>query len=216
MVKCLELFCGTKSFKKACPDDWEIISVDILKKFDPDICCDILDLDYKTLWEVGEFDIIWLSPPCRYFSTMLDTWLGRPLKRLGGKILTREQRVLDEINLGLPPVHKGLEIVDYLKPKYWFMENPASGGTLHKYITDRNKIQVDYSAFGFDYRKRTNIWTNRNDLKNKLTPHNVYHKTRIGKNSVGKSTSSDRSIGLLERYSIPPKLFDYLLDGCVF
>ena len=210
MVKCLELFCGTKSFKKACPDDWEVVSVDILEKFNPDICCDILDLDYKSLWKEGEFDIIWLSPPCRYFSGILNTWLGRPLKRLGGKILTSEQRKLDEVNLGLPPVHKGLEIVDYLKPKYWFMENPASGGTLKNYITDRHKIQVDYSAFGFEYRKRTNIWTNKMELKNKLTPHNVKHAVSIG------SRHTTRSIGLLERYSIPPKLFDYLLEGCVF
>ena len=140
----------------------------------------------------------------------MKTWIGRPLKRLGGKILTIEQRKLDEVNLGLPPVHKGLEIVDYLKPKYWFMENPASGGTLKNYITDRHKIQVDYSAFGFEYRKRTNIWTNKMELKNKLTPHNVKHAVRIG------SRHTTRAIGLLERYSIPPKLFDYLLEGCVF
>jgi len=196
-MKCLELFCGTKSFKKAVPDDWEVISVDILKKFNPDICCDIMDLDYKK-WDVGEFDIIWASPPCRFFSIARCSWIGKKTK-FNNCILTKEIMKQDEIEYGLPPVQKALEIIDYLKPKFWFMENPQTG-RLKNHITDRYFIDVDYSQFGYDYRKRTRIWTNRTELKDKKTCNKKKHKKCC------------RSVSLLQRYSIPKPLFDYLLN----
>ncbi len=200
-MKCLELFCGTKSFKKAVPPDWEVISVDILEKFNPDICCDIMDLDYKQ-WDEGEFDIIWASPPCRFFSHARYAWIGKWTK-FNNAILTKEMLKQDELEHGLPPVKKALEIIEYLKPKYWFMENPQTG-RLKNHITDKYFIDVDYSQFGYDYRKRTRIWTNRTELKDKKTSHKVKHTTTIG-------NKTDRNIGLLERYSIPKPLFDYLL-----
>lgn len=204
MVKCLELFCGTKSFKKACPNDWEVVSVDILEKFNPDICCDILDLDYKTLWKVGEFDIIWLSPPCRFFSQARNSSLGKVVK-FHNKVLTKELMREDELKYGLPPVHRGLEIVDYLKPKYWFMENPV--GRLKNYITDRHFIRVDYCMFGFDYKKPTMIWTNRTDIKDVKCDCKKQGK---------KHLPWDKVNGITTRYRMPPKLFDYLLDDCIF
>ena len=43
----LELFCGTKSFSKVANEKYNIISLDILEKFKPDITTDILNWDYK-------------------------------------------------------------------------------------------------------------------------------------------------------------------------
>lgn len=200
-MKCLELFCGTKSFKKACPDTWEIISVDIESKFNPDICCDIMDLDY-TQWDIGEFDIIWASPPCTTFSQAKLSNIGTFSKKRQC-VLTREICENEMIEEGLPIVYKALEIIDYLKPKYWYMENPQTGH-LKRFMGSINFIDVDYSQFGFDYRKRTRIWTNVTKLKNKLTSNKIKHKTTIGSKTIRQTT-------LEERYSIPKSLIDYLL-----
>tara|TARA_R100001594_G_scaffold51207_1_gene84546 strand:+ start:3292 stop:3891 length:600 start_codon:yes stop_codon:yes gene_type:complete len=199
-MKCLELFSGTKSFKKACPDDWEVISVDIDKKFNPDICCDIMDLDYKR-WEVGEFDIIWLSPPCRFFSQARNCWVGRRTKFHDMAILTREMMKEDIDKYGLPPVMKGLEIVDYLKPTYWFMENPV--GKLKNYITDRHFIRVDYCKFGFDYKKPTMIWTNKTSLCDCKCDCKEKGKTHRKWDNVN---------GITTRYRIPTGLIKYLIS----
>ena len=205
IMKCLELFCGTKSFRKACPPDWEVISVDIMKKFNPDICCDILELDYKALWDVGEFDIIWCSPPCQFFSVCRNSWIGRHVK-LRKEVMTRELILEDEIEHGLPLVRKAFEIIDYFKPSKWFLENPQTG-RLKNHITDKPFIDVDYCRYGFDYKKRTRIWTNVDSLENQLCTCGVKrHSVRIGR----KDTS--RRVGRNERYKIPPNLIKYLLQ----
>ena len=48
-MKILELFKGTGSITNHFEDmdNVEVISLDILKKYNPTICCDIMDFDYK-------------------------------------------------------------------------------------------------------------------------------------------------------------------------
>ena len=76
-MKLLELFKGTgsvgKVFKQVHPEG-EVYSVDILKKYEPTFCGDIMDFDYKQFKE-GHFDIIWASPECKVFSVLQNTWL---------------------------------------------------------------------------------------------------------------------------------------------
>jgi hypothetical protein len=78
----LELFSGTKSISKAVGHHYdEVISIDILKKFKPTICTNIMDWDYKSL-PPGHFDTIWSSPPCTEYS----------------KAKTRGERKIEEAN----------------------------------------------------------------------------------------------------------------------
>ena len=105
-MKVLELFAGTGSVGKICDKlGWECISVDIndnlfYKKLDYKI--DILKLDYKNEFKIGEFDIIWASPPCASFSCMLNIH----------KHIDIQKRMADE---GLPLLYKAREIIKYLK-----------------------------------------------------------------------------------------------------
>ena len=69
----LELFSGTQSVGKAVEDRYNVISVDINDykgKHKPTHKVDILKWDYK-IYPTGTFDIIWSSPPCRTFSSLL-------------------------------------------------------------------------------------------------------------------------------------------------
>ena len=48
MPRLLELFCGTKSVGRAFEAAGEVVSLDIVSKFEPTILCDIRSWDYTT------------------------------------------------------------------------------------------------------------------------------------------------------------------------
>ena len=71
MPRLLELFCGTKSIGRAFEvAGWEVVSLDIVSKFEPTILCDIRSWDY-TLFPPGHFDMVWASPVCAEYSRAL-------------------------------------------------------------------------------------------------------------------------------------------------
>ena len=135
-MRLLELFCGGKSVSKVAKKfGYECVSVDILPRLEPDICCDILDLDYKSL---GYFDIVWASPPCTEFSIA---------KTVGER----------KLESALQLVFKAMEIIVHINPKYYVIENPL--GLLRKFLPADDRITVSYCKYGFLYRKNTDLWT---------------------------------------------------------
>jgi len=52
-MRCLEVFCGTKSVSKALPADWEVVSVDILAKFQPTILAGVVTWDFAAAFPPG-------------------------------------------------------------------------------------------------------------------------------------------------------------------
>ena len=113
----LELFAGTKSVGKVADElGWDVVSLDLQ---DATINCNILDWDY-TQYAPGTFDVIWASPPCNTFSCARQQQIGR-------NGYTKESLQHDIEQIGLPLLHKTLEIISYFEPKYWFIENPQTG-----------------------------------------------------------------------------------------
>ena len=107
MPRLLELFCGTKSVGRAFEAaGWEVVSLDIVSKFEPTILCDIRSWDYTTF--PGHFDMVWASPVCTEYSRALTT---RPRRLLEGDAL----------------VLSALEIIAHFDPLMWIVENPATG-----------------------------------------------------------------------------------------
>ena len=214
-MKVLELFCGTKSVEKAfhtMDPNHEVISVDIDKKFKPTILCDIMDLDYKQ-WQPGHFDVVWASPPCTYYSTM---------QRFSPRSKEFKQQKLEESN---EIVKHTLDIIDYLKPKYWFMENPQTGTLKNQeFMQDLPWVDATYCMYGYDYRKQTRFWTNRADdvnlqicSRSKKGKHcdnweNGRHKFAISHTtkSLGYEVDVSRQ---KDRYSIPEPLLLKLFEG---
>jgi hypothetical protein len=207
-MRCLELFSGTHSVGKILKEQGhEVISLDLKGA---DINTNILDWDYKSQFEPGAFDYIHASPPCDTFSLCRKCWIGRKLKAHGEKIITKEILEEDQKQIGVPILMKTLEIIEYLKPKYFTIENPQTGD-MKKYITDIPFTDVDYCKYGFEYKKRTRIWNNFGFVGEKCEKKcgnivNGKHVSNCGhynKNWIGENFKTTK---LKERYRIPEKL----------
>lgn len=196
-MKSLDLFSGTKSFSKIAEKlGYESTTLDILEKFNPTICIDIMKWDY-TKYRTGYFDIIWASPNCKDYSC---------LNYLSGKVkdLTESNNLIKRV----------LEIIAYFKPKYWFLENPQTGKLKHQdFMKDLPYNDIDYCKYGFTYRKRTRIWNNTNWTGNPLCKKNQYCDHRID----GKHTNFRSIVGKgcgtrwEQRISIPSDLIMQIL-----
>ena len=67
MPHLLEVFSGTGSVGKVFREHgWRVTSVDIGADFEPDICCNVLDLTPAMI--PGHIDLMWASPPCTHYS----------------------------------------------------------------------------------------------------------------------------------------------------
>ena len=217
-MRVLELFSGTGSVGKVCKElGWEVVSLDLKGA---DININILDWDYKN---VGSFDIIWASPPCDTFSQLRKTWIGRKLKCHNGEVCSLELLQKDIDTIGLPILRRTEEIIDYLKPKYYFIENPQTG-RMKDYI-DRPYYDVDYCKYtDWGYKKRTRIWTNLENFKPQLCKNdcgnimegNNKHKVNFGGSKIiqdGDKIIKVNTKALREKYKDFKNIQPYLEEG---
>ena len=137
MPRLLELSCGTKSIGRAFEAaGWEVVSPDIVLKFEPTILCDIRSWDY-TLFSPGHFDMVWASPVCTEHS----------------RALTMRPRRLEE---GDALVLRALEIMAHFDPLMWVIENPATRLLKTRPFMERLPwVDVTHCKYGTPYRKQT-------------------------------------------------------------
>jgi len=215
MVKLLELFSGTHSVGKVCKEKgWNVLSVDIDGRADINI--DITKWDYKKDYMEGEFDIIWASPPCHTFSALRRVHIGRKLRAFGDEIVTSEMLDKDMIDNGLPLLRKAEEIIEYFKPKFFFIENPATG-RMKEFLTHYNYYDVDYCKYSdWGYRKRTRIWSNNITFVPKICCKDcdniVNGKHRVDMAAKHSGGNNKKTLDL--KYRIPPQLIRELFESC--
>jgi hypothetical protein len=148
-MKVLELFAGSRSFSKVAETLGHKVYTTDNQDFEAiDQVCDIFDFDINKI--PYEPDIIWASPPCTSFSVAS---IGRHWNK-------DHTPKTEKAELGVAIVKKTIEIINYLKPKYWFIENPR--GKLRKldFMQDFNRATVCYCKYGDTRMKPTDIWTN--------------------------------------------------------
>jgi len=242
-MRLLEIFSGTHSIGKVAePLGYEVISLD--RDMPATIKVDIMDWDY-TIYEPGYFDIITSSPVCLFWSKLRCCHYGREIKSHPGKIFNKELAQQDIDMFGKPMVDKVREIINYFKPKYWWIENPQTG-RMKDYITDLPYYDVDYCMYtDWGYKKRTRFWTNIEDFDAKFCDKqcpgfkdgkhtlSIGNKTQYKKpdgkivHTASKVTRDEAalkgwekmkykgSITQHQKYRIPPKLIKNLLDRCI-
>ena len=177
-MKVLELFSGTHSIGKACKElgNYEITSVDrdlgashdnyTTRTSAPN---SILTWDYKQ-YPRKHFDIITASPVCLWWSQLRGSWINRKCKSIHPTdVITKEHIDNDIERYGKPMVDKVFEIIEYFKPKYWWVENPKTGKMKHyiaeKYPQYNTYYDVDYCKYcDWGYKKSTRFWTNITDF----------------------------------------------------
>ena len=93
---------------------------------EPDIKLDIAAWEYWNEFVPGEFQVVACSPPCTEFSRAKTT-------------ATRDLRGADRL------VKAAIQIIMYLKPATWWIENPRHGlhPTRH-YMNDIPYVDADY------------------------------------------------------------------------
>jgi hypothetical protein len=153
-MKVLELFAGSCSFSNvAATYGFETYTTDIKQFGDINNVSDIFDFDYKNL--NLQPDIIWASPPCTTFSIAScgKHWTAPDENNL-------RYPKTNEAEIGLKILQKTIEIMHYLNPKYYFIENPR--GLMRKMLLVQPfpRYTVSYCQYGDTRMKPTDIWTN--------------------------------------------------------
>lgn len=103
---------------------------------------DIMSFPYKSF---ESFDGILIAPPCTDFSLSgAQYWKAKDL----------DGRTAKSVAL----VRKALEIVDYFKPVFWALENPA--GRIHTCIPELGNPSYWFhpSDYGANYTKKSYLW----------------------------------------------------------
>jgi hypothetical protein len=200
-MKILELFAGSRSIGKTAEKlGYKVFSTDINSFENINYVIDILNFDYKKV--KFKPNIIWASPPCTGFS----------VAAIGKNWNYDKTPKTDTAKLGIELVKKTIEIINYYKPKYFFIENPR--GMLRKLpIMQQFKINtVTYCQYGDLRMKPTDIWTNNNKWKPKPMCKN-------GDNCHisaprGSRTGTQGLLNAYERSKIPENLCLEILNNC--
>ena len=150
--KFLVLYSGTDSvgetLRKTYPE-CTIVNVDN-DVASPNVthCVDILEWNYQLQYKPGEFHTVFASPPCTVFSRMQSLNADS-----GDKELKFQQ--------GCRLAQKAIEIIQYLQPDEFFLENPV--GKLREQVFMKEwgayRNTTSYCMYGALFRKNTDIWS---------------------------------------------------------
>jgi len=149
--KALDLFSGTHSVGiQLAKMGYQVISLDKNANTKPDIVVDVMEWDYKKEFQPRTFELVAASVPCNEYS-------------VAKKVGKRDMEAADEV------VKKTLEIIEYLQPVKWWIENPRTGYLKTRKIMDKYPfVDVDYCQFStWGYCKPTRIWGSPNVVNKK-------------------------------------------------
>ena len=111
MPRALFLCSGTGSVGEPFRESgWSVTDVDWDGRYNAEIQTDITTWGYKAAFGRGHFDVVWASPDCTQYS-MARTTAKTP------RDFEKEDRLVQACR----------NIIEYLQPRCWYIENPDSG-----------------------------------------------------------------------------------------
>ena len=207
-MKTLELFAGSRSFSKVADDyGFTTYATDISPYDKINQIADIFhfDLDKAIKYLDGKPDIIWASPPCEVFSisSVSHHWIKKEAKYSFFEQDTFIPKSR-QAKRGLEIIRLTVDIIQYVKPKYWFIENPRGMLRKMQILKNYKKRTITYCSYGDERMKPTDIWTNSKWIPKPMCKRSERHLCHHKSYPRG---SSDGNYRKMRRQHIPPKLF---------
>jgi hypothetical protein len=179
---------------------YHVVSLDIDPRHEPTWVCDVLEWDYRKYCQPGDFDLVWASPPCTEFSQAKTTGV-------------RNLEYADAV------VQKTLEILRFLAPARWYLENPRHGLLpTRTYMQGLPFVDVNYCQFvDWGYQKPTRIWGTSDLLRlpsRKCDPHTcpfVVERPDGTRGHWGHLGATHMTATPQEKGRVPAGLIRYLL-----
>lgn len=209
-MKILELFAGTRSIGKAFESrGHEVFSVEWSKDFENiSLYADIGTLTAKDIIKLcgGVPDVIWASPDCTTYSIAAISHHRK--QEDGGNLapVSEYAKFCDKVN------KHTLDLIQELKPKFYFIENPRGGMRKMDFMKGLYRYTVTYCQYGDKRMKPTDIWTNHPDPKFKPMCKNgdKCHESA----PRGSKTGTQGLTGSVDRAKIPQQLCEHIVDIC--
>ena len=161
---------------------------------------DFFDFNYKAYYP-GYFDFLYFGLPCTTFS-----------KASGGKHFRKGIEPLTDMALtSIKMINRLFEILDYLKPKVFYIENPAGGLCNNHFFNIHFKQYQAYiyrfslGAFGFPTQKMTDIFTNS------IVP--ILHSPVTRQNGRYSKVNFD-NLSLRQRQAYPLPFCEMIVENC--
>ena len=161
-----------------------------------------MEWNYKETFRPGHFDLVAASVPCNEYSQA---------KKVG----VRKMDEADEV------VRKTLEIIEYLKPEKWWIENPKNGYLKTRNILDKYPfVDIDYCQFcDWGYQKPTRFWGSPNVVNRESRVCDGKTCPNLVDGPLGKKRHKYKLGGYGMKFStrmkgrIPGGVVEYLLGG---
>tara|TARA_R100001463_G_scaffold65433_2_gene118711 strand:- start:3873 stop:4490 length:618 start_codon:yes stop_codon:yes gene_type:complete len=203
-MKVLELFAGSRSFSKVAEElGYDTFCTDSQPFEGIDLVDDIMNIKPSNI--PFEPEIIWASPPCTSFSVASISTYWK-----GGKGAYIPKKA--ESYIGMALVQKAKDLIDYFKPKYWYIENPR--GVLRKLDVVQDlpiRHTVWYCTYGDTRAKPTDIWTNNESWTPRPVCKNGNPECHHQRAPRGAKTGTQGLKGDYERSKVPKELCYELL-----
>lgn len=207
----LELFAGTRSISKAFERrGHKAYSIEWNKDFENiSLYEDINNISTKDIIKLcgGIPDVIWASPDCTTFSIAAISHHRRKNDETGNlDSVSDYAKFCDKTDKHV------LDLIQELKPKYYFIENPRGGMRKMDFMKGLYRYTVTYCQYGDKRMKPTDIWTNHPNPKFKPMCKNgdSCHEPAPRGSHTGTQGLKDSK----ERSVIPEALCNHIVDIC--
>lgn len=208
-MRVLELFAGTRSIGKSFEKKGhQVFSVEWDKDFQNiDWYEDINNITSKDIIKkFGYPDVIWASPDCSTYSIASISHHRKRNENGNLEPVSEYAKFCDKTNKHV------LDLIQELKPKYYFIENPRGGMRKMDFMKGLYRYTVTYCQYGDTRMKPTDIWTNHPNPNFKPMCKNgdKCHEPA----PRGSKTGTQGLKGAKERAVIPEELCNYIVEIC--